>query len=277
MPSLDASCAAAQGPGSTFATVLAVVLFLGTTLSFVPQWIEIIRNRSSRGVSPFAQWLGGVGLFGQCCCALLVALHCGIFARCVSERWWPCTKDLLSTLLLVGSAVGQIPIPLLIVSFFQVEREETARGERRAMLITTAVCSTLLVTTAAWAGVLLSQPGGSHRADQISLFIDVLSPTAAVAMALTYLPQIVTTFRIKGPGSLSLVTLGIQVPGSGAVCVSLFLDGETWGVLLPSLSAFFFGVVLAVEVIYYVVLARRAAKRRKDGQGEDDPLLINKA
>jgi len=280
----DTECAAATaGPDGVGATIVSLALLAGTVLSFVPQWIAIIQEKSSRGVSVFAQSFGTVGCFTQAYCAFLLVFRCGLFggivshepagAACVGSAFfsWDCQQLLLSLYLTGSFVIGQVPILTLVSIYFRPEIEANIVKETRFLricLILTWSFIAILILVAA--GILLF----AQTYDTLHYLGEIATPIGAFAMGSTYIPQIVTTCRLQRKGALSLLTLVIQVPGAGMVAVSLILDGQSWDVFLPSVASCCTGAVLLAQVIYFEFRAR--SRRKTTLQHEfTSPLLYD--
>lgn len=279
----DECDAAMQGPDGTGATVISLALIAGTTLSFVPQWVCLIQEKSSRGVSVFAQSFGTVGCFVQAFCAFLLVYRCGLFGGIVSHESagaacagmnffsWNC-QQLLLALYLTGSFVlGQAPILILVGIYFEPEVAADIVRERRFMRVAIiCTCSFIAVLTLVLLGLLLFD----RSYETMHVLGEVVTPLGAICMASTYLPQILTTCRLKKKGALSLLSLAIQVPGAAFVGISLILDGQSWDVVLPTCASSFTGAILLIQLIYYELKAR--TKRKTTLQHEfTSPLLYN--
>jgi uncharacterized protein with PQ loop repeat len=265
------------------ATIISLALLGGTALSFVPQWVSIIQEKSSRGVSVFAQSFGTMGCFTQFYCAFLLVFRCGLFgeisshdpvgAACAGSNFlsWNCQQLLLALYLTGSFVVGQVPILTLVGIYFQPEIPAEIVKETRFLrmcMIFTWTYLTLLIIVGL--GMLLF----NRNYDSFHYLGEIITPFGALCMASTYIPQIITTWRLKRKGALSLLTLAIQVPGAGMVGISLIFDGQSWDVVLPSLASCSTGAILLAEVIYFELRAR--AKRKTTLQHEfTSPLLYD--
>jgi len=279
----DECDAATAGPDGVGATIVSFALLGGTVLSFVPQWVSIIQDKSSRGVSVFSQSFGTVGCFTSAYCAFLLVFRCGLFggilshekvgAVCVGNNFmsWDCQQLLLSLYLTGSFVVGQVPILTLVAVYFKPEIEANIVKETLFMkicVISTSLLITALILVAT--GMLLF----GQTYDNLHYLGEIVTPIGAICMGSTYIPQILTTCRLKRKGALSLLTLVIQVPGSAMVAVSLILDGQPWDVFLPTVAATCTGAVLLAEVTYFELRAR--SRRKTTLQHEfTSPLLFD--
>jgi len=57
----------------------------------------------------------------------------------------------------------------------------------------------------------LALMASSPTYDSLRVLSAVATPIGAISQVLTYVPQMVTTFRLKRKASLSIITLGVQV------------------------------------------------------------------
>jgi uncharacterized protein with PQ loop repeat len=84
-------------------------------------------------------------------------------------------------------------------------------------------------------------------------------------MCFMWAPQIYHTFKLKDVGSLSILTLMIQGPGSIAVVVTMILDKQTFFATLPFVASAICILTLLVECIYFELKnRRRLAQLRED-------------
>jgi len=279
----DECDAATAGPDGVGATIVSLALLAGTALSFVPQWVSIIQDKSSRGVSVFSQSFGTVGCFTQAYCAFLLVCRCGLFggiashekagAACVGSKFlsWDCQQLLLSLYLTGSFVVGQVPILTLVSVYFKPEIEADIAKETRFLRICLfltwiVIIAEILVVT----GMLLF----AQNYDNLHYLGEIVTPIGAICMGSTYIPQILTTCRLKRKGALSLLTLVIQVPGAGMVAISLILDGQSWDVFLPTVASCCTGAILLAEVTYFELRAR--SRRKTTLQHEfTSPLLFD--
>eukprot|EP00164_Ancoracysta_twista_P010817 GFYU01016445.1.p1 GENE.GFYU01016445.1~~GFYU01016445.1.p1 ORF type:complete len:181 (-),score=35.85 GFYU01016445.1:101-604(-) len=89
----------------------------------------------------------------------------------------------------------------------------------------------------------------------------VMGYLSAIFVIIQYFPQIATTYYIKHPGSYSVITLAIQLPGSALWCYSLTTGGgvdfTTW---FPMIVTITMQLVLLVLCCYYLHLHRNMSK-----------------
>ena len=88
-------------------------------------------------------------------------------------------------------------------------------------------------------------------------------------------PQIYTTWKLKSPGSLSLLMLLLQAPGTIIVVIFYILDGANWSIWLPFLANFFTMTILLTEGTIFLCIERRRKKGKTNIQGEEDQKLID--
>ncbi|EGG24148.1 hypothetical protein DFA_06294 [Cavenderia fasciculata] len=115
-------------------------------------------------------------------------------------------------------------------------------------------------------GVALVYGYGS-KSTQLEGYAFFLGVLAAILVFFQWMPQIYTTWLADEIGSLSLVSLCIQVPGALLVCYFQLSSGQSWITWFPYLATAIQEGVLVVLCIYYLVRdKRRKRKQEKEEQ-----------
>lgn len=104
---------------------------------------------------------------------------------------------------------------------------------------------------------------------------------ATVLAAVQYIPQIITTWRLQEPGSLSVIMMCIQTPGSFVFAASLYArlgwgGWSAWGLFI--FTGCLQGCLLAMSLVF-LWRDRKEQKRLEeeaaaDGNSERTPLLV---
>eukprot|EP01130_Rhizamoeba_saxonica_P001140 TRINITY_DN1101_c0_g1_i1.p1 TRINITY_DN1101_c0_g1~~TRINITY_DN1101_c0_g1_i1.p1 ORF type:complete len:133 (-),score=19.57 TRINITY_DN1101_c0_g1_i1:20-418(-) len=87
----------------------------------------------------------------------------------------------------------------------------------------------------------------------VILYANILGYTSAGLTVAQWSPQIYTTYVFKGPGSLSLVTLLLQMPGAFLVVAFQIMSKKgisTWG---PYLVGGIQQFILVLLIVYYMI------------------------
>lgn len=121
-------------------------------------------------------------------------------------------------------------------------------GPRAAAAAAAVVHVSTVAATGAVAALLLHRGSDSTA---VGRYADATNLAAGVLQVLSWMPQIVYTYRLKDVGSLSL-TLSVQAPGSGGAVVAMIASGQRWSSVAQYAAAFVCIAVLFVECVYYV-------------------------
>jgi len=213
---------------------LGIFLITGITISYIPQYISILKLKSSDGLS--FPTLALAFLSG-----LLTLINTGIL------NWNPkimcCNKRTLSdcfafNLPVLQLCIGPICLFLLYVFFlrffsFLPNNAQTRTDKVREFRYATIVFIIVIVAAAvlsATAGILYYNVGISSST--MAKYAQACGVMSSIAILFQWLPQIYTVYKLKSPGSLSILMLLIQLPGSILVIYFLAVlnkeDFTTW-------------------------------------------------
>jgi uncharacterized protein with PQ loop repeat len=237
-------------------------LLAGTILSVIPQIRLIIHRRSSFGLNSFAIFVTSFGQF-----IIAANVLCLRTADFIGFLQYPMSRTLprLQTFInYVGLWITYLPIAFLNMIFFDTEprlvRSGAAiQGERyfnRMLTILTTLVS--LVILVVYVGGVVLQGYGSAYLMTIGMFFGTLATFMCIAQ---YVPQMITTCKIKGSGSLSLLLLAIQSPGGFVNSAFMaFGQGDNWTTWLSILAA---AIQQAILLGICLVFNARQKKRRE--------------
>jgi len=90
----------------------------------------------------------------------------------------------------------------------------------------------------------------------------ILGFISAIVVLIQFTPQIYITFKLKKSGSLSLIMLIIQTPGTWVWLVYLVVAGENWSTWLSTLVAAIQVTILLCQVLYYDHIVKRFKKTK---------------
>ncbi|KAK3709487.1 hypothetical protein LTR37_010860 [Vermiconidia calcicola] len=262
----DNFCSHLKNP-NPYTVFLAAFILVGILVSYLPQHIKIITRRSSEGLSPWWVLLGGLSS---------IAAIGNILVLPQSRADIGCCK------VVNGAQIGLqwacfMFIVLLFLTFFPTHSDLSASTpsltstapppkRRDALAVTTAILASLLATFLTSLAIIASSPPKSTRP---KTWADILGTIAGTLAAIQYIPQIYFTWKLKGLGSLSIVTMVIQVPGAFVFAFSLGLrvGWEGWSTwLVYVVTGILQGILLGMGITYF--LAARA--RAKDGGARVD-------
>jgi len=248
---------------------VALFLVIGTVVSYIPQYIAIVRAGSSEGISFMMLAILLLSSF-------LTAINSGILkwthvVCCQHLSLGQCLKNNLATEQLLAGAILTIVLYILFLVYFKTEPTGKHTREKRVRNKLIALGTFVAVITLS---VLLSVLGGilyytlKFTSKVLIGYAQALGTTSSIMMVLEWAPQIYTTWKMKSPGSLSVLMLLIQIPGSLLVIYFQAIlneaDFTTW-------APYFFqcveqGILVAMCLIFWI--------RSKQNRGlEKRPLL----
>ncbi|KAK3716170.1 hypothetical protein LTR37_006615 [Vermiconidia calcicola] len=277
----DNSCAHLKNP-NPYTVFLAAFILVGILVSYLPQHIKIITRRSSEGLSPWWVLLGGLSSIAAIGNILVLPQSRADIGCCKVVNGGECAAALLGIAQIGLQWACFMFIVLLFLTFFPTHRDMSASTpsltstspppkRRDALAVTTAILASLLATFLTSLAIIASSPPKSTLPQT---WADILGTIAGTLAAIQYIPQIYFTWKLKGLGSLSIVTMVIQVPGAFLFAFSLGLrvGWEGWSTwLVYIVTGILQGILLGMGITYF--LAARA--RAKGGRMDDDNVGDN--
>jgi len=244
---------------TTINITVAVFLIVGTIISYIPQYVAIIKARSSEGINFLMLAMALSSGF-------LTAINSGILkwqsvVCCLGLNSAECIKNNLATEQLLSALLCSLVLYALFVVYYDIrptlsETREVRAKKKRISIITffgvlvgsiiiSAVCGTLYYDVHLRGTILANVAQG-------------LGIASSILITLQWAPQIWTTYKLKDPGSLSIVMLLLQMPG--ALLVMFFqsilnsADVTTWA---PYAFLFIEELILVVMCLYYTIRKKR--------------------
>ncbi|QOU18725.1 hypothetical protein BRETT_001793 [Brettanomyces bruxellensis] len=220
--------------------ILSWVLVVGIYISFVPQHVRVIRRRTSEGLSPSYLLMGSISAFASFVNMYLVtvpARHC-------------CTVD-LNAYQCANAMTGYIQMIYRYYLFFVIY-----------VIVNFIACI-----------CVVHAPGQQHGRNA---YADVSGVVSLILQVVQYLPQLWTTYRIREPGTLSIPSLVIQVPGTFYWAYSLYDEADSkWSSYLPFFAAASLQGILLLMCIFYrwrmhVRKSRQLTLQSSDQDSVDD-------
>eukprot|EP00126_Sphaerothecum_destruens_P003604 Sdes_comp17370_c0_seq1m6578 len=233
---------------TTLNVTVGVVILVGILLSYVPQYIYIIRRKKSDGISPWFLLLGALGSF----CSLSNEIILGWRELYCCQEWGAvlCGKNLIKLLQLVAQWVSQGVVFFLFMIYFN-NREERGQEWRLSKRL-------LILLFGFYATHIAIHTFLAVRFGQFSFYLrdyaNILGLFSLILVHIQYIPQLITTYRRKSHGSLSMATLAIQCPGAYLWCFFLATGDEhhisTW---FPFFTAATFQLALFALCVYLYI------------------------
>ncbi|KAF7715667.1 Uncharacterized protein PECH_001543 [Penicillium ucsense] len=278
MGSLSPTCADLAYPGWV-QPLISIIIIVGILISYLPQHIRIITRGTSFGISPWFVLLGttsGTSAFVNILSFPKTAVDVGC---CREVSGFACFAGLLGVVQLGMQWLCFFTILLLYVIYFpratsstDPTRSEDAAPEGqgptyRTALAVTATCVFYTLLTA-----IISVALAMRRPSALEGWANFLGVFAAVLASIQYFPQIYTTWRIRGVGSLSIPMMCIQTPGgllwAGSLAARTGIKGwSIWGVIV--VTAVLQGVLLSMAV-YFKYFGDSKSKQKDLDEDEQD-------
>lgn len=86
------------------------------------------------------------------------------------------------------------------------------------------------------------------------LAYNVLPVVASIAISVTYIPQIIKTYKVKSVGDISImfwVLLNVFLGSMFVISLVTFIDTGEWGMLLTQSSNWILALIQFGQIIYY--------------------------
>jgi uncharacterized protein with PQ loop repeat len=236
--------------------VVASILIGGIALSYVPQYISIAKAKSSAGISSLTV---GLLLLG----GLLTLINSGILKWdkvicCGSIHVDQCLGNNLPVIQLFIGPFCIFLLFIFVLIYFDTKpssddslKEDKKRDLFRAwgIFLGTLTVSIIVAVAGSIMYYVIHLPG-----EVLFTYAKVLGYIASALVLLQWTPQIITTFRAKSGGTLSLAMLAVQMPG--AVVVSYYqgvlnhADFSTWA---PYVLTAIQQVILIVMLVVFMI------------------------
>ena len=203
-----------------------ILIILGTIISFLPQYYKIIKHKSITGINHWTQGLNNISAF----CAFFGSfmLDYYLFKCCKNGN---CGNILLPMIQLLFSWACPLINYIIFIRYFTTDNTKEkykVYGFFSFYVIVFLLCVSLtsVVLVAKWTS------WEAHA----TLFGKILNIVSVCITAFVWLPQIIEIYKSKTVGSLSLISLSIQAPGSLIVFIYQFVANKSsWFIGLPYL------------------------------------------
>lgn len=225
---------------STFGVVFGAVLVAATGGSLSLQHHSMLSSRSSEGVSVTMLFLANVNQFVSV--LNIFVMKFVQLQACAHSSVKACVGNQLSTVQMLVLWVLYYPLFMYWLWFCPTTTQEDRRAKRRATWMFRAF-NALMVLLSAAAYFLLSYVGLCGITVDFACLMGWISTVVTI---IQWTPQILTTYRAKSGGALSVLMIAINVPGSFVIVgylkfisheptmvwFSTFVSGCQQGVLL---------------------------------------------
>jgi uncharacterized protein with PQ loop repeat len=240
--------------------ITGTILTIGTVISVIPQIVAIIKNRSSYGLNPVTLFFTNLNQY--LILINIITLHPQDFVGLPSQRpWYRALSRLLTFINAFSLWFTYLPLIFLCQIFFDTSfrANHDDRKMKLNRILAQALSGLMLIVANALFGIYIVSVILYGITNEFALaFGKTLGSLAIVIVFIQYLPQMITTFKLKDNGSLSLLMLCIQAPGG--LCNSLFLwigQGDHWTTWISYMVAASEQFVLIGMIVFYKCRRRR--------------------
>ena len=216
--------------------IIGNIILIGIIISYLFQYVKIIRAKTSEGISHIFIAIGYVGTL--CSLANSIIFYYPEWMNCRS--FFNCDSNILGFVQLFFQSCCYICFYLLYIIYSDNTTfvYHTIKHKHIAWIIFIILTCILIGTILTSLFLIMNDHNISSSSDHIDLldsikiYADVLSIIIIIATCIQYIPQIIQTYKDKYPGSLSLITISIQCPGSFIIAIFLALQSagnlSTW-------------------------------------------------
>lgn len=239
---------------------IGILVFLGTFISLLPQKVVLLKKASSNGLNVFSVASTSLNQF-----LVLVNLLCLTSTKIIGMFQYPFFKCVPALMTIINAfALWYAYLPVVYLMYILYDRRDDTEFRYMSyksisyfFIIATFLMKFLLLLFY-FIGVCKSGLGGSF----LDKYGQITGTAAAVVVTVQYIPQIITTFRMKDKGSLSIIMLAIQTPGGIANTLFIALgQGEHWTTWLSYLAAAIEQGILLFLCVYFEILKKVKANQ----------------
>lgn len=253
--------------------VIGIVLVIGTTISYIPQYYKIIINKNVEGISHWTQGLNNISAF----CAFFGSFMLDYYVFRCCKLNGKCEYLLMPIIQVLFNWICPLINYIIYIKYFKAHNKKhkyKVYGFFWFYVIIFLICFTLtsIVLSAKW------YSWQSHA----QLFGKILNILSTIVTAFVWIPQIYETYKSKQIGSLSLLSLAIRTPGSFIIFIyQVILSKSSWYIGIPYLVTSIFQLIVLIMGFVY---ERKNKKKSINiyntdfiNDGEEDAILIETA
>ncbi len=233
---------------STLSIVLAILLSIGSFVSYFPQYYNMMKTKLVDGISESSLFILCTSLTFISANALI--LNWGKF-KCYNHcSFWLCSANLLSVFQILVSWVVVLPMYFIFIRF--KIRDSDRRVMRDVQYLFTYIVFVLIMVIVG----LVEKSSNNIYFFEVSA--KVLGVLAGLLSSIVWIPQIIELIKTKKQGNLSLLMFILQTPGNGIVIFLQILYKQNWTTWFPYVITL---VEQGVIVVIILVLKYRDKKQ----------------
>ncbi|KAJ3441744.1 pq loop repeat protein [Anaeramoeba flamelloides] len=249
---------------STVGTIMGITIGILSMLSYLPQIIKIYNKKSIRGLNIIYICFCTTNQFYAASNAVILNLP--KMMACAQVGFFKCYSSLLAMIQICGLWAMFFPIPLLFVLFHNNREAVTNEIQFRkkkiefrwtVVLFIFTILDVVVVSFVSILAIAIQGPC-SPVARNLAIVLGFIS---GMIVIFQWMPQLYSTYKFKGAGSISVITLVIQAPG-GLVNLAflIFVSKEkfsTWFSFFTNNVQLF---ILLSMIIYYHLKSKKKKK-----------------
>lgn len=236
---------------STSGVVIGILLIFGSIISYLPQYYKIIKNKHVNGISHWSLGLNNISSFCAFFGAFMLDYH--IFRDCPHDDY--CNRNLVPFFQLMVVWLCPLVNYIIFIRYYYSPMHSKSRtcGIRNRTLVYSFfgfyvlifLCCFVLTT------IVLVANWTSWKNNGLT-FGKMLNVLSSLITAFVWIPQIYKTYKEKNVGSLSLLAIGIQAPGTFLIFIfQVVLSGASWFIGFPYLVTSLFQFLLFGMGFYF--------------------------
>jgi hypothetical protein len=235
--------------------VTGILLFLGMWIPTIPQYYKVIARRSSFGLDALTYF---VTVVAQCSLATnVLALRPSDFAGALQRPFGVVMWRILTFINAAATWLANLGLAFEVLIFF--DRKPRVHRPESQIRWEEVFGAVLMIAAAFICLCLFAIPfalGAVHEFEspQLVLFGKILGIVTAVIRLVQHVPQIITTCRLRSPGSLSIISLGVQAPG--ALLSAMFMlvgQQDDWTTAIAAfVTSVEKGILLVICIVFNV-------------------------
>lgn len=237
-------------PASVVNYVLGTILCVGGTVSYIPQYISLIRSGQPTGISELSLLLLNVG--SACLAANSFILNYYRFECYHICGFWLCTGNLLSLWQILVGWLAVLPLYAIFLRYKIRTSQEKVLNDIMYGVIYAAFIAIMVIV-----GVTEKEVSSDSR-HFFSILARIMGITSAIASFFVWIPQIVKLLRTKQQGSLSLAMFLMQTPGNIMIIVLQILFRQNWTTWITYI------VILVEQLTIVIILLVLKYKKNKE-------------
>lgn len=236
---------------SNSGVIIGIFLILGSIISYLPQYYKIIKNKHVNGISHWTQGLSNISCFSAFLGAFMLDYH--IFKECPHDKY--CGRDLVPFSQLLFVWLCPLINYIIFILYYSCPNyvQTTLCNIKEKTLVygffwfyIIIIIGCFMLTT-----IVLVANWESWKKHGL-LFGEILNVLSSIITVFVWIPQIYKTYKEKNIGSLSLISLGIQTPGSFIIFIfQVVISKASWYIGLPYLITGIFQIIILTFGIYY--------------------------